>query len=377
MTRAAGSGAAITFARMTGSSDQKLSLRALVALVVGSMIGSGIFALPSAFGRATGGLGALIAWCIAGGGMLMLAFVFQTLSRRRPDLDAGIYAYARAGFGEYLGFASAAGYWIGCCLADVACLVLIKATLGLFFPVFGDGTTPVAILSASMLLWAVHVLILRGIKEAAALNTVATVAKIVPIGLFIVVAIVAFRTDTFALNFWGGEEPGLANVARPGPRHHACHCLCVRRHRGRKRLLALRQKPQRRGTCDGARVPRRSLPAGSGDDALLRHPRSPGACGLEHSVHGGGHGSHRRAVGRGLHQHRPADLDPRQLSVMVAACGGGSALGRENRGDAVLPRPRKRQQGAACRIVADEHRHPAFSARDLVCRIRVHRSRSR
>ena len=94
------------------------------------MVGSGIFALPAAFGRATGALGALIAWGIAGGGMLMLAFVFQTLSRRKPDLDAGIYAYAKAGFGDYLGFASAAGYWIGCCLADVACLVLIKATSG-------------------------------------------------------------------------------------------------------------------------------------------------------------------------------------------------------------------------------------------------------
>src|SRR6266850_3187241 len=90
----------------SNSSDQKLSRRALVALVVGSMVGSGIFALPAAFGRATGGLGALIAWCIAGVGMLMLAFVFQSLSRRKPDLDAGIYAYAKAGFGDYPGFAS-------------------------------------------------------------------------------------------------------------------------------------------------------------------------------------------------------------------------------------------------------------------------------
>src|ERR1700754_2186085 len=117
----------------SNSSDQKLSLRALIALVVGSMIGSGIFALPSAFGRATGGLGALIAWVIAGVGMLMLALVFQTLARRRPDLDAGIYAYAKAGFGDYPGFASAVGYWIGCCLAGVACLVLIKAPFGQFF----------------------------------------------------------------------------------------------------------------------------------------------------------------------------------------------------------------------------------------------------
>ncbi|HEV3493048.1 MAG TPA: basic amino acid/polyamine antiporter [Reyranella sp.] len=198
---------------MTSSADQKLSLRALVALVVGSMIGSGIFALPSAFGRATGGLGALIAWAIAGVGMLMLAFVFQTLARRKPDLDAGIYAYAKAGFGDYPGFVSAVGYWIGACLADVACLILIKATLGLFFPVFGDGTTPTAILGASILLWAVHFMILRGIKEAAAINTIATVAKIVPIALFIVVAIAAFKADLFAMNFWGGEEPSFGNVA--------------------------------------------------------------------------------------------------------------------------------------------------------------------
>ena len=177
------------------------------------MIGSGIFALPSAFGRATGGLGALIAWAIAGAGMLMLAFVFQTLSRRKPDLDSGIYAYAKAGFGDYPGFASAVGYWIGCCLADVACLVLIKATLGQFFPIFGDGTTPAAIAAATALLWGVHFLILRGIKEAAALNTIATFAKIVPILLFIVVVIFAFKADVFALNFWGGEEPTFANVS--------------------------------------------------------------------------------------------------------------------------------------------------------------------
>jgi arginine:ornithine antiporter / lysine permease len=197
----------------SNSSDQKLSRSALIALVVGSMVGSGIFALPSAFGRATGVMGALIAWGIAGVGMQMLAFVFQTLSRRKPDLDAGIYSYAKAGFGEYPGFASAVGYWIGCCLADVACLVLIKATLGQFFPIFGDGTIPTAIAAATALLWGVHFLILRGVKEAAALNTIATIAKIVPILLFIVIVIFAFKADVFAQNFWGGDEPTFANVS--------------------------------------------------------------------------------------------------------------------------------------------------------------------
>ena len=198
---------------MPAPKSQQLSLGALIALVVGSMIGSGIFAVPSAFARSSGAAGAFVAWTIAGLGMLMLAFVFQTLSRRRPDLDTGIYAYAREGFGSYLGFSSAVGYWIGCCLADVACLVLIKATLGQFFPVFGDGTTVTAIVSASILLWGVHVLVLRGVKEAAALNTIATIAKIVPIVVFIGVAIVGFKADVFALNFWGGEAASLSSVA--------------------------------------------------------------------------------------------------------------------------------------------------------------------
>lgn len=196
----------------SNEANQKLSRNALIALVIGSMVGSGIFALPASFGRATGALGAMIAWVIAGAGMLMLAFVFQALSRRRPDLDAGIYAYATAGFGDYLGFASAAGYWIGCCLADVACLVLIKATLGQFFPIFGDGTTPTAIAAASVLLWGVHFLVLRGIKGAAALNTVATYAKIIPILLFIATAMVAFDPELFRRNFWGTEQPEFSNV---------------------------------------------------------------------------------------------------------------------------------------------------------------------
>jgi arginine:ornithine antiporter/lysine permease len=172
------------------------------------MIGSGIFALPSAFGQATGALGAMIAWAVAGGGMLMLAFVFQTLSVRKPELDSGVYIYAKAGFGDYLGFSAAFGYWMGCCFADAACLILIKSTLGLFLPIFGDGTTPTALVSATALLWGVHFLVLRGVKEAALINTVATVAKIVPIVIFIIIAAVGFQANTFAANFRGGERPG-------------------------------------------------------------------------------------------------------------------------------------------------------------------------
>ncbi len=189
-----------------------LGLMALVGMVVGSMVGAGIFSLPQSFGRATGPLGALIAWGIAGAGMLTLAFVFQILSRRKPELDAGVYAYAKAGFGNYAGFVSAFGYWIGTCLGNTTYFVLIKSTLGAIIPAFGEGNTIPAIIGSSVILWTVHFMILRGVKEAAAINTIATVAKIVPIIGFLILVLFHFNYDTFAANFYGGEAAGGASI---------------------------------------------------------------------------------------------------------------------------------------------------------------------
>ncbi|WP_431323277.1 basic amino acid/polyamine antiporter [Rhizobium sp. YTU87027] len=186
-------------------SQQKFSLFSLTAMVVGSMVGAGIFSLPRTFGIATGPFGAIVAWCIAGGGMYMLARVFQALAERKPGLDAGVYAYAKEGFGDYPGFLSAFGYWIGSCIGNVSYWVLIKSTLGGFFPVFGDGNTVVAIVVASIGIWLFHFMILKGIQQAALINTVVTVAKVVPIIAFIIILFVFFKLDLFRLNFWGGE----------------------------------------------------------------------------------------------------------------------------------------------------------------------------
>lgn len=70
---------------MASNSVQKLSLFALTGMVVGSMVGSGIFSLPRTFALATGPFGAIVAWIIAAGGMYMLARVFQFLAERKPD----------------------------------------------------------------------------------------------------------------------------------------------------------------------------------------------------------------------------------------------------------------------------------------------------
>jgi len=202
---------------MPSATVQKLSLFALTGMVVGSMVGSGIFSLPRTFGAATGPFGAIIAWVIAAGGMYTLARVFQSLAERKPNLDAGVYAYAKAGFGDYPGFLSALGYWIGSCIGNVSYWVLIKSTLGAFFPVFGDGNTVAAILVASIGIWLFHFMILRGVQQAAAINTVVTVAKIVPILVFILILFVSFKAGLFRANFWGGQgmpETGLFEQVR-------------------------------------------------------------------------------------------------------------------------------------------------------------------
>lgn len=193
------------------SSTQKLTLFALTAMVVGSMIGSGIFSLPRTFATATGPFGAIIAWLIAASGMYTLARVFQFLAERKPELDAGVYAYAKAGFGDYLGFLAVFGYWVGTCIGNVSYWVLIKATLGAFFPVFGDGNTLIAIAVASMGIWLFHALILRGTQQAAFINQVVTIAKVVPIITFIIILVTAFKFDLFRANFFGGA--GYENVS--------------------------------------------------------------------------------------------------------------------------------------------------------------------
>jgi arginine:ornithine antiporter / lysine permease len=180
-----------------------LGLAALTAIVVGSMIGSGIFALPSQMAGSAAPGPLLIGWAVTGIGMLMLAFVFQALASRKPDVDGGVYGYARAGFGNYIGFTSAFGYWVSAWVGNVAYLVLLFSTLGHFFPAFEGGATVPAIIGASILLWIVHAMTLRGVRTAAFVNAVVTVAKVVPILTFIAIAAVGFKAGLFTADFWG------------------------------------------------------------------------------------------------------------------------------------------------------------------------------
>lgn len=184
-----------------------VSMWTLVSLIIGSTVGSGIFALPQNIGSVAGPGAMLTGWLIAGVGMLSIAFVFQILARRKPHLDSGVYSYVRAGLGDFIGFASGLGYWLGSVMAQVGYATLFFGTIGYYFPVFRNQW--VLALAVSVLTWSIFFMLTRGIKQAAVMNVVVTVAKIVPILAFIVlVAFLGFSWDKFTFDFWG-ESSGL------------------------------------------------------------------------------------------------------------------------------------------------------------------------
>jgi arginine:ornithine antiporter/lysine permease len=196
--------------------SDKLSLPRLAALVVGSIVGGGVFNLPSDMSRHAGSGAIVIGWIITGIGMLMLALVYQGLALRKPALNAGPYAYAKDGFGEFMGFNSAWGYWISAFLGNVAYAVAIFSALSRFFPFFGEGNNLASIIGASICLWVVHVLVLSGVRQAAFFNIVTTISKLVPIFLFLIIALFAFHWDKFRFDFWGQGDTGtdgLGSVA--------------------------------------------------------------------------------------------------------------------------------------------------------------------
>lgn len=191
------------------NTDGRVSVQTLTMMVVGGMVGAGVFSLPRRFATETGIWGSLIAWGIAGAGMLMLALVFQALAIRKPTLDSGVYAYAKAGFGEYLGFFSGFGYWASACVGNTTYWILIMSTLGALVPAMGEGNTPLAVGVSTIGVWLFAWLVMRGTKEAANLNRIVTVAKIIPILIFILLCIFSLNLDVLGDNLMGDGLGGL------------------------------------------------------------------------------------------------------------------------------------------------------------------------
>jgi arginine:ornithine antiporter/lysine permease len=191
-----------------GSGGKELGIFSLTSLVIGSVIGSGVFNMMSNMAASAGLMGIILGWVVTAIGMTFLVLTFRNLNKKKPKLDAGIYSYAEAGFGRFMGFSSAWGYWISAWIGNVAYATLAFSSLSYFFKLFGDGQNVASVIGASVLLWAGHFLILRGVKSASFMNSLVTIAKLAPIAIFILAVFFAFKLDIFTKDIWGSADLG-------------------------------------------------------------------------------------------------------------------------------------------------------------------------
>lgn len=186
---------------MAREKSNGISMPALVALVVSSAIGAGIFDLPTTLSSAATPGVMLLAWAITGFGILMLALSLNYLVLNKPTLT-GVSDYAREGFGDFAGFISGWGYWLSAWLGNVAFATMLMSALGYFFPVFKSGNSISAIIVASLISWSLTLLVTQGVESAAVINTVVTICKLIPLFAFIVIATLSFKAGIFTAHFW-------------------------------------------------------------------------------------------------------------------------------------------------------------------------------
>lgn len=154
-----------------------LGLWTALALVVGNMVGSGAYLLPSALGR-FGPVG-LVGWTLTAVGAVCLALVFGRLGRIMPA-EGGPYAYTRIAMGDAPAFMVAWGYWVSVWVGNAAIATAFVAYLTPFLPGL-DASPALAGAVAVGAIWLLTAVNLRGVREAAVLQLVTTVLKIVPL----------------------------------------------------------------------------------------------------------------------------------------------------------------------------------------------------
>lgn len=196
--------------KSTSNQNNQLSFLALFSLIFGSMMGSGVFDIPMNVANRASLPAVLICWVITAIGMLALGFAFSYISRKMPDIKSGIYGYAKYGFGDYVGFNVAWGYWLNALLGNAGYLIYIFATLSNFalFKFLGLGTNIYSLIGESFLIWIIFALIVSGIKQATLLNTIISTLKILSLFAIIVIFIYGFNYIKFKNNLHINYEFG-------------------------------------------------------------------------------------------------------------------------------------------------------------------------
>jgi len=176
--------------------NKKLGVWMLTALVVGNMIGSGVFLLPASlasFGSIT-----VFSWCATAVGAMLLALVFAKLSTLFPK-TGGPYIYCKEGFGNFVGFQVAYNYWIYMWVGNAAIAVAFTGYLSTFYPELAHNNVHAFFITAGAV-WFFTIVNIIGVHLAGKFQLVLTVLKFVPLILIAVIGI--FFVDSTNLAYF-------------------------------------------------------------------------------------------------------------------------------------------------------------------------------
>jgi APA family basic amino acid/polyamine antiporter len=157
-----------------------------LALVIGNMIGSGVFLLPASL--APYGVNSIFGWLLTAAGSILLAIVFARLARAFPDA-AGPYVYPRKAFGEAAGFLTAWGYWMAVWIGNAAIVTGTVAYLSELVPAIKQAVGGPAVVSCAII-WILTFLNWRGVRQMGFVQIVTTVLKVMPLLAIVVLAII-------------------------------------------------------------------------------------------------------------------------------------------------------------------------------------------
>ena len=176
------------------SSNKKIGLITSTALVVGNMIGAGIFILPASLSK-YGGI-SLLGWVFTASGALILAKIFSNFSKIIVNKSGGPYLYSKQGFGDFIGFLVAWGYWISTWISNAAIAIAIIGGLSFFFPILQTNSVVAVSIGLSMI-WFFTWINSKGIRATGKIQVITTVLKLLPLVFVIIFGIFFFSFDNF------------------------------------------------------------------------------------------------------------------------------------------------------------------------------------
>jgi APA family basic amino acid/polyamine antiporter len=191
---------------------RELGLGMTTALVVGNMIGSGVFLLPASLAGVAlvYGSSAMLAWAITGAGAMLLAGVFATLGRAYPQ-TGGPYVYARRAFGEFVGFQTAWGYWIAAWVGNAAIATAFVGYTTVVWPGLANSNIAMALLAIGAV-WLLTFVNVLGVRQGGWVQLVTTVLKFVPLALIGIIGLFFLKADHFTPFIPAAQGAGRATL---------------------------------------------------------------------------------------------------------------------------------------------------------------------